>query len=246
MTHARWGRNARSLGQMIGWRLFRAVSPAARLVVPALALGIALGLPEARAAPECQGSPAIPYDIDLNIETPTARVRHDRGIAELGRMRLHGSRVRVLGLASIELDFGWRVGFEWRPEGDAFCFWVRRTELTVRHLSPEIYVAREYPRDSCSYRAILAHEQRHIRTSNDLINRYVPRLRWVLTSLRIPTGRRPARVDSLEQAKSEVQALMEDLAEPLFDEMAKALRAAQAKLDSPASYARLLRQCRKR
>ena len=63
--------------------------------------------------------------------------------------------------------------------------------------------------------------------------------------MRIPTGPRPVLVGSPEQAKSEVRALMKDLAEPLFREMAKALGAAQATVDSPASYKRLFKQCKK-
>ncbi len=216
---------------------------AAALVVPALVFPAPAV--SGAAAAQCPGSPEDDYDIALDIDSPKARLYHDRGIAELGRMAVHGPRSNILGLANTGLDFGWRVEFEWRPEGEAFCFWVRRTELTIRHPSPDIYVAREYRRGTCPYRAILAHEQQHIRTSRELINRYIPRLRWVLTSLRIPTGQRPVLVGSPEEAKSEVRALMKDLAEPLFREMAKALRTAQAKIDSPASYKRLFKQCKR-
>lgn len=226
------------IGRMQAWAVLLAAGLAAGLVVPAPAFS---GVAEA----QCQGSAEIAYDIDLDIDIPKARLHHDRGIAELGRMALHGPRSRVLGLANTGLDLGWRVGFEWQPAGEAFCFWVRRTELTVRHPSPDIYVAREYRRGSCPYRAVLAHEQKHIRTSRELINRYIPRLRWVLTSLLIPTGQRPLLVGSPEEAKSEVRALMKTLAEPLFREMSKALRAAQAKIDSPASYKRLFKQCKR-
>ena len=226
---------------MIGTRLSRQVFLATMLGVSVFGVRG----PAAAEAEECLGSREIPYDIDLEIDTPQARVHHDRNIAQLGRMALHGPEGLVLGVANTGLDFGWRVGFEWRPQGEAFCFWVRLTVLTIRHPSPDIYVAREYRRGSCNYRAILAHEQQHIQISRELINRYIPRLRWVLTSLRIPTGRRPLLVESPEAAKSRVQALMKDLAEPLFREMAKALREAQAKIDSPASYRRLFKQCKR-
>ena len=195
-------------------------------------------------AQACSGSREIPYDIDLKIDIPKPRIHHDRGLDELGRMAPHGQGRKVLGLANAGLDFGWRVGFEWQPRGEDFCFWVRRTVLTIRHPSPDIYVAREYRRGTCPYRAILAHEQQHIRASRELIERYIPRLRWVLTSLQIPTGERPVLAASPEAAKSEVRALMKGLAEPLFREMSKALREAQARIDSPASYRRLRKTCR--
>jgi len=198
----------------------------------------------AMAAAECRGDRKIDYDIELEIDIPEARLHHDLSVAQLGRMAIHGPRERVLGLADVGLDFGWSVGFEWRQWGEGFCFWVRRTELTIRNPSPDIYIAREYRRGTCPYRTVLAHERQHIRISKELIDRYIPRLRWVLTSLRIPTGERPVFVTSAEDAKPEIAALMKELAEPLFQEMAKALREAQAKIDSPASYRRLRKACR--
>lgn len=198
----------------------------------------------ARAEPECPGSPDIPYDIELEVDTPAARIHHDRSIADLGRLTVHGPGSRILGLARTGLDFGWNVGFESVPQGEGFCFWVESVRLTTRHLSPDIYVARKYRRGGCQYRAILAHERRHIRTSRDLINRYRPRLNMVLTSLRIPTGRRPVYVTSRAEAKAKLRALMADLAEPVYREMAAQLAKAQAKLDSPASYRRLFKMCK--
>ena len=198
----------------------------------------------AQVTADCPGDPDIDHDIELAIDIPEPRLHHDLGIAELGRRAPHGPGKRVLGLANTRLDFGWAVRFEWQAWGDGFCFWVRRTELTIRQPSPDIYVAREYRRGSCAYRAILSHERQHMSISRGQINRYLPRLHWVLTSLRIPTGVRPIFVASAEAAKSEVRALMKDLAEPLYEEISLALRAAQAKLDSEASYRRLRKACK--
>ncbi len=199
----------------------------------------------AQATVECPGDPGIDHDIELKIDIPEPRLHHDLGIAELNRRAPHGPRQRVLGLAQAGLEFGWSVGFEWRQWGAGYCFWVRRTVLAIRQPSPDIYVAREYRRSSCAYQAILAHERQHMSNSRQQINRYLPQLRWVLTSLRIPTGERPIFVTSAEAAKTAVRALMKELAEPLFREMSQALHAAQAKLDSPASYRRLRKQCKR-
>ncbi len=197
----------------------------------------------AQATAECPSDPDIDHEIELAIDLPKPRLNHDLGIAELGRKAPHRPGKRVLGLADTGLEFGWGVRFEWQAWGDGFCFWVRRTVLTIRHPSPDIYVAREYRRGSCPYRAILGHERQHMNVSREQINRYLPRLRWVLTSLQIPTGGRPVFVDSAEAAKREIRALMKGLAEPLFREMTAALRAAQAKLDSAASYRSLRKSC---
>jgi hypothetical protein len=212
------------------------------VVLAALSLMVST---EGQAAVDCPSDSGIDYDIELKIDIPEPRLHHDLSIAELDRKVPHGPGSRVLGLAKTGLEFGWSVRFEWQQRGDGFCFWVRRTALSIRQPSPDIYVAREYRRSSCAYQAILAHERQHMKISREQIDRYLPRLRWVLTSLRIPTAERPIYVTSAEAAKSEVRVLMKDLAEPLFQEMSQALRKAQAKLDSPASYRRLRKQCKR-
>ncbi len=212
------------------------------VILAALSLMVAT---KAQATADCPGDPGIGHDIELKIDIPEPRLHHDFSIAELNRKALRGPGHRVLGLADTGLEFGWAVRFEWQPQGVGYCFWVRRTELAVRHPSPDIYVAREYRRGSCPYRTILAHERQHMRISREQIDRYLPRLRWVLTSLRIPTGGRPIFVTSAEAAKIEIRELMKELAEPLFQEMNAALRTEQAKLDSPASYRRLRKKCRR-
>lgn len=209
------------------------------------ALTVILALVGPAWAQECPGSNEIPYDIELKIDIPEPRLHHDRSIGELNQMAPHAPGRRVLGLAVTGLEFEFGGRFEWQEWGTGHCFWVRRTELTIHHPSPDIYVAREYRRGSCPYRMILAHERQHMSNSRDQINRYLPRLRWVLTSLRIPTGRRPIFVTSAEEAKTEIRALMKELSDPLFQEINKAMHELQAKLDSPASYRRLRKKCKK-
>jgi len=196
------------------------------------------------AAAECVGAGDIPYDIELALDMPPARLHRDRSVAELGQMQLHDPAGRVLGLTNVGLEIAWHVGFESRPDGAAYCLWVRRVAIDVRHPAPDVYIAREYAPGSCPYRAILAHEQAHVAAVRDTVNRFTPRLRWVLTSLRIPTGRRPISVDSPESGTDRLAKLMRELAAPVFEEMAAAVREANAKLDSPASYREVRKHCR--
>ena len=220
----------------------RRLSPSLFPVILLAALG--LGAPRVWAAPDCESSADLSYDIELEIDTPAARVIHDRSSAQLGQSRIHGSNARVLGLAYTGLAFGWSIGFDAEPMGEGYCFWVSNVRLTIRQPSPNIYVAREYRRGSCQYRTILAHEQKHVRNAREVINRYKPRLRQVLTSLRIPTGLRPIYVTEPATARARLRKLMKELAEPLYREMARELSKAQAKLDSPASYRLYFKQCK--
>lgn len=209
------------------------------------ALAVVLPLLAAPALADCVGSRDIPYDIELSLDLPPARLHRDRSIADLGELHLHGPDSRVLGLTTAGLEVAWRVRFETEADGAAYCLWVRRVAIDLRHPPPDVYIAREYAPGSCPYRAILAHEQAHVAVIRETVNRFTPRLRWVLTSLRIPTGRRPIPVDSPEAGKERLAKLMHELAAPVIEDMAAAVREANAKLDSPASYRSVRRRCRK-
>lgn len=210
----------------------------------ALMFGLLVPAGPARSA-ECPGDDDAPYDIDLDIDTPNARLHHDRSISELGQMTIHSPRGRILGLAKTALDFSWRVSFGAESLDEGHCVWVSGLHLTARYPIPDIYVAREYRKGSCQYRTILDHEAQHVQISKATIQRYLPRLHMLLTSLRIPTARRPVYVTSTKRGKARLRALMQDLVEPVYREMAVALAKAQANLDSPASYKRYFRRCRK-
>ncbi len=192
----------------------------------------------------CPWSADRAYDVIMHIDVPQMRLHHDRSRAELNNISFHLPRAKVLGLAKTGLRFKWRVNYTANPFGDAFCFWVHRVELTLRYPSPDIYVAREYRPGTCPYRVILEHETEHYRISRAVLRRYAPRLQTALASLTIPTGLRPVLVDSPEAARDEVQTLMRRHVDPIYREMVRTLRQAQAELDSPAAYRRTLKLCR--
>jgi hypothetical protein len=195
------------------------------------------------APPECPADLDRPYKLEMHLDIPRARLHEDHGIDDLSEMSFHGPKARVLGLTNTELEFGWHVQFAAVPVGNAYCFWVDRVDLSLGYPSPDIYVAREYRPGSCPYRAVLQHEEEHVAITRRIMEHYAPRLETALTSLLIPTGTRPKVVDSAEDAKGEMQALMKELVDPIYREMMAKLRQAHGELDSPRSYREARKRC---
>jgi hypothetical protein len=231
--------------RIVGLAGYRSGPGAARIAaILALAAAVAAARPAgAHETETCPGLDDSPYRVDLVVDTPASRVHHDRSIDQLGGMVAHGPGARVLGATDAGLEFGWRVDMRSAPYRGGYCVWVAGLRLTVRYPSPDIFIAREYRRGTCQYRNILAHEQEHVRISRATIKRFLPRLHMLLTSLRIPTAQRPLHAASAARAEDELGALMRDLVDPVYQDMAQALAGEQADLDSPASYRRLFRHC---
>lgn len=51
------------------------------------------------------------------------------------------------------------------------CMFVSQVDIYL-NIDPTIYIAREYPKGTCYYNAVLEHELKHFRTDRALINKY--------------------------------------------------------------------------
>ena len=202
-------------------------------------------LPRPTTGRKCAGSPRAPYDVNVRIEIPPAPVNRDLSIAELGELSFHGPRARVLGLTRTGLNIKTSAKYSAVPSDDVLCFWVNAVDVTLRYRIMEVYVAKEYDPGTCAYREILAHEEDHVRAARSNLERYASRVRSALTSLLIPTRRDPVEVASPDQAERQVEAISDELLEPVYREMIESLHESQAALDTPEEYRRVRRRCRK-
>jgi hypothetical protein len=183
------------------------------------------------------------YKQELRVETPRPKLHRNRSIKELGRMFGHRKKGNVLGLTQTQLDFGWETHIRSYREGGSYCFWIAGLTLTARYPTPDIYVAKEHFPGTCPYRAILRHEEEHVRRTRETIKRFEPRLRQALTSLRLPTWRRPWLVADTGAAQKQLKDLVNELVEPIYKQIASVLEKEHAALDSERSYRRVFRKC---
>ena len=51
------------------------------------------------------------------------------------------------------------------------CLYLKSLEVKV-HIDPTIFIAKEYPQGSCMHSAILAHERKHVREDQLVVNKY--------------------------------------------------------------------------
>ncbi len=197
-----------------------------------------------RAPSSCEGGfPNAPYDINVNIIFPKPRIDHGHSIAQLGRISGLGHNVRALGLMKPDLVIETRPKAQGLPMGDRFCFWITGFDVNLRYRRVDVFVAREYPPGSCQYKAILEHEEEHVRVSRQNLEEFAPRIRRALTSLLIPTGQQPAKVVSAAAARHNVKSISDELLQPVYKEMMASLVQAQKEVDSPEEYARVQRRC---
>ena len=145
---------------------------------------LAGGLLHLAAAGEIACAPKRPTDIRI-VPTKVA-VTYDRSKSrdELGGFHIdtqspYGNNVttHVGGLMSGEVAVKHKIGFmqETFPAYNRACMYVDSLEVSL-HITPTIYIAREYVGDPCMYPAIMTHERKHVREDQLIINKYADRI----------------------------------------------------------------------
>lgn len=217
----------------------RLLAPLAGLVL-SLAGGSWTGLAAAAVCAPETGS----YRVEVEIDMPPVSIRHDLNRAELGQLAFHGPSNRVLGVTASSLSAATSTHYRHRPiQGEGLCLWVDRIEVTLRYEALDIYIASEFARGSCQYRAILSHENKHAAVARAHIDDHVESIRSALTSLTIPKPRAPRLVQSVAVSQAQIQSAIEALLDPVIERLRKNMAAAQQRVDSREEYRRVESQC---
>ena len=183
--------------------------------------------------------------MNIRIETPPPKINHNLNRAELGSMAFHGITDNILGLHVYGIEVEYKAKYGTEPQKGGYCFWVRTIDVLIRYVAPDIYVAKEYRRNSCNYRAVLEHEKRHAKIARQVMKRYIPRFQSVFTSLLIPKPKSAILVSSREDGKRKVKALLKKVIRPVYNQFQGALAREQAAADTPREYRKVLRRCKR-
>ena len=120
---------------------------------------------------------------------------------------------------------------------------VEKVDIVLSFPAVDVYVAKEYAPDSCAYRVILAHENRHVAIARDHVARHTPKFRLAVDSLQMPTARTPRAVASIAEIQRQLEAELKRVLTPAFEQFRAEMQRAQAAIDTPAAYAESKKQC---
>lgn len=212
------------------------------------ATGLFLSLAGVGWAGPAPGAVCVPetgtYRVDVQIDLPPVTIRHELSRAQLGLLAFHGPTNRVLGVTASNLRASSSTHYRHRPiEGEGACLWVDHIDVTLRYEALDIYIASDYAANSCQYQAILGHENKHAAVARSHLDDYMQVIRSVLSSLTIPKPRSPKLVQSVTAGQAQIQKTVETLLEPVIERLRTNMAAAQQRVDSPAEYRRVEKQC---
>jgi hypothetical protein len=108
------------------------------------------------------------------VEHGTLAIDHSKSVSEITRAQTKGGFPVRHGLGLFQNRVKTELVFE---QADLK---TRRLQLTTRiRTAPIIYVAREFPEDSCAYGVVLGHEQLHQLFDLEVLRAMPDEIRWI-------------------------------------------------------------------
>ena len=125
------------------------------------------------------------------------------------------------------------------------CLYVDSVKVDI-HIKPIIYIAKNYPKNGCMYKAIMEHEKKHIQVDRMIVNKYTQIIvRGLDTALKkIGYTHGPFRTAQLKFEQEKIQQYTQDIVRGYSDQMSAERQKLQQEVDNLAEYERVQAQCR--
>lgn len=123
------------------------------------------------------------------------------------------------------------------------CFWYDSIDVLI-HIKPTIFIASEFPPETCMHNAIMEHEQKHIQVDREIVNKYAALIgnafKEDLTKYSV-FGPFPL---SNEQAMIEgIKSRMQNILKYYTNQMSTERQSRQQEIDTLSEYQRVNKSC---
>jgi hypothetical protein len=213
-----------------------------------LFLGLAILPVEPAAAQVCRAPAKAPQ---VTIEATPGKLSFDHRLDDQALKKLvhklernmHLTRGQPLGLTTgpVSARYQTRVRVRRSLHG-GFCVRPVVVKVQIGFETLTVYLDRKYPKGSCEYEAILAHEMEHVRRNRDAVTRDLPQLRRQVAQL---LRAKPAmHVRGVErQARDAYLLYLRQQLGPSLRAIAAARERSNDAIDTPESYRAIAAKC---
>jgi len=124
---------------------------------------------------------------------------------------------------------------------DEGCVWPTEAEIYFGYTAIDVYIDRQYDRQSCAYRAISRHEDTHVNIYRRSLASYAPVVqRHVVIALRDKPW---FRVRTVDQARQVYPLYLGKVLASVLEDFKREIITVNAAIDIPTVYAETQRQC---
>ncbi len=193
----------------------------------------------------------------INVLPSKSRVRYDfsKRKAQLNAVDVdtispygphHKTEVSGLMSGSIQVKHEMRFEHQKYMSLDLGCLYIRSVDVSV-HIEPTVFVAAEYAKGTCMHNAILAHEHKHVREDQLIVNKYTKiigrAMQQAVNSQGASFG--PYELDRISLVQQNIQNALNGVLKKYNDRMNLERRDRQQAIDSFEEYESIGKRCPK-
>ena len=192
--------------------------------------------------------------IDISASDTSVRYDHSKYQEQLDRLGSdtkspygEGVRTHVGGLMSGEVSVSQniRIMQETYPTLNTGCLYIDSIKVNI-HIKPTIYIAREFSKEGCMYKAVMEHEKKHIAVDRRIVNKYtnliVHGLDAALKKMGYAQG--PYSAGRLPVEQKRIQDYTQSIVSAYAEQMTAERKKLQQDVDSLEEYQRVNNLCR--
>lgn len=195
-------------------------------------------------------------EVSVIAKNSNVRYDHSRSQAELEQLKTdtispYGADVQthVGGLMSGEVRTAHNIRFvqEHFPRQHRACVYIDKIDVTIE-IRPTIFIANEYPKTGCMYRAIMEHEKKHVAVDREIISKYKVQISRAVKE-ELARGQNvygPVDIRSVGGKQEEIQARVTGVIKTLSANMGVERRKRQQAVDTLEEYERVKAKCKGR
>jgi len=214
-----------------------------RAAVLGLVLLIAAALPAAANGMRCPVIGNQPT-VEVAVISRNTALNTRKPVRDLKQLSANSLGHQPLGLYMAKFTSGVQINYDLRREGDEICVWVTKVQVQIGYDDRTIYVAKDFDKDSCEYKAILSHEAKHAVTDDSVLAEFNGRFRKNVGDAAIDGGMiGPVKRIFLDDSKQRLAELVQKAFDRTFEDFQAARARAQKTVDTPEEYGRVKRIC---
>jgi hypothetical protein len=214
-----------------------------RAAVLGLVLLVAAALPAAAEGMRCPVIGSQPQ-VEIQVINRNTALNTRKPVRELTQLSANSLGHQPLGLYMSKFSSGVQISYDLRREGDEVCLWVTKVQVQIGYDDRTIYVAKDFEKDTCEYKAILSHEAKHAVTDDSVLAEYNGRFRKNMSDAAIDGGMAgPFKRIFLDDSKQKLAEQIQKAFDRTFADFQAARARAQKTVDTPEEYGRVKRIC---
>lgn len=130
------------------------------------------------------------------------------------------------------------------PKLNSVCLYVDKVNVKFE-VEPSVYIASDYKKGSCQYKAVMEHEQKHVKVDRVVVNKYSNIISRAVdnTMKHVGYAQGPYDLDQLPALKNQIGGIINSVVGQYYENMNLERRAMQQGVDSLEEYTRVDKLC---